>query len=180
MRQFFLLVTLALFLAGSLSGHTAESPSEYQVKTAYLYNFAKFIHWPDSAFSDAKAPLVIGVLGNNPFNGLLKQLESKTVHNRPIKIKYFKSVKDVLNCQLLYIYPSESNELVEILKVLRTKPIITVSEANTFAEQGGVIQLVTKRGRLRFVFNLEVTKANDIKVDSQLLNLAADVLGVEQ
>jgi hypothetical protein len=180
MRQFFLLVALALFLAGAPPGNAAESPSEYQVKAAYLYNFAKFIHWPDSSFSDAKAPLIIGVLGKNPFNGELNQLISRTVRNRPIEIKHFKTVKDVFNCHLLYISPSGASELDETLKVLGTKPIITVGEDNKFARQGGVIQFVTKRGRLRFIFNLEITKANDIKVDSQLLSLAAEVMGAEQ
>jgi hypothetical protein len=158
-------------------GHTADTPSEYQVKAAYLYNFAKFIKWPGNAFADTAAPLVIGVLGRNDFAGELTKLSSKSVRNRSIEIKQFETVKEIQTCHLLYINTSKSIELASILSELRTRPIITVGDTDKFALHGGVIQFVTVRGRLRFIINLDTAKMNHVQIDAQLLSLAIEVLG---
>lgn len=171
------LLIFILFFTGT--GIAAEEPSEYKVKAAYLYNFAKFIKWSEGTFHDKSAPLIIGVLGENAFSGKLKPLNSRLVRNRPIRIKYFKTVKEVKNCQLLYIDISEPEELEAILNKLKSRPIITIGETKKFASSGGVIQFVTIRGRLRFIINLDVAKKNKIQMDSQLLSLAIDVLEVK-
>ena len=174
MRQIVLLIVLALLLSGAPPGFAADATSEYRVKAAYLYNFAKFIQWPESAFSGPQAPLTIGVLGRNLFNGELTQLASRQIQNRSIEIKQFSSIAEVENCQLLYLNSSGS-ELQRTLQALRKKPIVTVGDAEDFTENGGVIKFVTKRDRLRFVINLGVAQATDIKLAAQLLALAAEV-----
>ncbi len=176
MKQFLIIVALALTLGLAPPSQAAEAPTEYQVKAAYLYNFAKFIHWPDSAFSDAKAPLVIGVLGKNDFNGKLKPLNGKKVRNRVIEVKYFNTHQEVKNCQLLYISKSEEKNLQQILKELTDQAILTVGETKYFVEFGGIIQFVTKRDRLRFSINLDVAQNKNIQIEAQLLSLAAKVV----
>lgn len=176
MRQFVLLIVLALFISGTPPAHAAKGPAEYQVKAAYLYNFAKFITWPETAFSDRDTPFVIGILGENEFNGYLEPLASKTVRNRPIVIKHFKSIQDVSGCQILYMSSSEDKQLKEHLKKLRTQAIVTASDGRNFAKQGGMIQFTPVRGRLRFIINLEQATAVGIKIDSQLLSLAIETL----
>ena len=174
MQRFILILILSLVI--TTGSQAASSPGEYQVKAAYIYNFAKFIHWPDSAFSDAKEPLVIGVLGTNDFNGALKPLAGKKVRNRVIEIKYFNTHHKVKNCQLLYISKSEEKKTQLILKELADQPILTVGETKYFVEFGGIIQFVTKRDRLRFSINLDVAQNNDIQIEAQLLSLAAKVV----
>lgn len=180
MRHFFLLVALALFLSGAPPVFAAESPTEYQVKAAYIYNFAKFINWPESTFHDAKAPLVIGVLGTNYFNGALTPLSAKRVRNRGIEIKYFKTLAEVKNCHLLYISKSEEQNRSRILKKLATRPILTVGDFDNFVQLGGIIQFVTRRDRLRFSINLAVASQNNIQIEAQLLSLAAEVVGAKK
>jgi len=161
-------------------GHSAGISSEPQLKAAYLFNFAKFIHWPEDTFTNAQAPLVIGVLGETPFTGELAPLTTRKVRNRAITIQHFKTVKDVQNCHILYISPSISNNLQAVLQDLKPRPIVTVSDSKNFANRGGMIQFVTRRERLQFVVNLVVAKANGIKIDSQLLSLAVEILESEK
>ncbi|MCF6265483.1 MAG: YfiR family protein [Desulfuromusa sp.] len=174
MQRFIVILMFSLVIA--TGSQAASAPGEYQVKAAYIYNFAKFIHWPDSAFSDAKAPLVIGVLGTNDFDGELKPLTGKKIRNRVIEIKYFKTHQKVKNSQLLYISKSEEKNLQQILKELIPQPILTVGETQYFVEFGGIIQFVTKRDRLRFSINLDVAQNNNIQIEAQLLSLAAKVV----
>lgn len=155
----------------------AQETSEYKVKAAYLYNFAKFIHWPDNAFNTTKSPLVIGVLGTNYFKGSLKPLAVKKVHNRTIEIKHFKTIEEVQGCHLLYVSKSEEKNHSLILKELATQPILTVGGYKDFVKLGGIIQFVTRRDRLRFSINLAVANQNNIQIDAQLLSLAAEVEG---
>lgn len=179
MKYFLLKLILTIVLCCIAAGLHAEPPSKYQVKAAYIYNFAKFIKWPESAFSDTTAPLIIGVLGQNPFAGKLKPLNSKLVRQRPIEIKYFETLEEVRSCQLLYIDTSEPGELESILTKLKIKPVITIGENKDFASRGGVIQFVTVRGRLRFIINLDIAKSNKVQIDAQLLSLATKVLGAK-
>jgi hypothetical protein len=177
MRQFVLLIILAVFISCSTPAHAAESPAEYQVKAAYLFNFAKFITWPETVFSDKESPFVIGILGKNEFSGYLHPLTSKTVRNRPVAIKHFKSAKDVSACQILYLSSSEDKRLTAHLKELGTQAIVTVSDGINFADNGGMIQLTQIRGRLRFIINLQQATEVGIKIDSQLLSLAIEIMG---
>ncbi|MCW8860104.1 MAG: YfiR family protein [Deltaproteobacteria bacterium] len=176
LRRFCHIVLLVSLLSWSPQLKAAQEPREYQVKAAYLYNFAKFITWPETAFSDKKAPLVIGVLGKNEFNGYLEPLTSKTVRNRPIVVKHFKSIEDVSACQILYLSSSENKQLKTHLKKLSVQAIVTLSDERNFAKQGGIIQFTPVRGRLRFIINLEKAKAVGMKIDSQLLSLAIELL----
>lgn len=177
MRHFLLLITFALALGFNSPGQSAEAPSEVKLKAAYLYNFAKFIHWPEYVFVNKTSPLVIGVLGASPLYEELIPLAARTVRNRPITVEYFATLDTVQHCHLLYISPSVSGSLQSVLKNLHSTPIITVGDDRAFAESGGTIQFVTKRGRLRFIVNLETAQANGIKIDSQLLSLAVEIIG---
>ncbi len=177
LRRIFYILLIISVLNCNPPLSAAHDPSEYNIKAAYLYNFAKFIHWPDSAFNSAKAPLVIGVLGTNYFNGSLQPLTAKKVRNRVIEIKYFKSLAEIQGCHLLYISKSVKQNHNLILKKLSTQPILTVGGYKDFVKIGGIIQFITRRDRLRFSINLAVANQNNIHIDAQLLSLAAEVVG---
>ncbi|MBF0572328.1 MAG: YfiR family protein [Desulfamplus sp.] len=170
-----MIITIALAIYSTECGYAAEI-SEYQIKAAYIYNFTKFIHWPDNAFRDQTAPLVVGVLGENDFDGALIPLSSKTVNSRAIQIKFFRTLEDVQECHILYISNSDTVETDSILKELKFRPIVTIGDGEQFAFRGGVIQFVMIRSRLRFILNLANAKINQIQIDAQLLSLATEVL----
>lgn len=175
MRTFFVVIICLALLSMSQPLEAREVPGEAQVKAAYLYNFAKFIHWPEASFEDARSPLILGVLGEDPFAGQLQALETKRVRNRPIVVRYFQQVSDIKDCHLLYISEKAKGEVLSHLKALAGQAIVTVGEQRVLAQYGGVIQFVTVRDRLRFIINLRAAKVNHLQIDAQLLSLAIEV-----
>jgi hypothetical protein len=168
---------LCLILAWLLAaggGRAQESPpSEYQLKAAFLYNFAKFVEWPTAAFSEATAPMVIGILGENPIRADLdRAIRDKTINNRPLLIKEPHSASEWTNCHILFISTSEKKRLPEILGSLHGASVLTVSETDGFTQTGGMINFVSEGNKIRFQINEAAAKAAGLKISSKLLSLA--------
>src|SRR2546430_17912 len=91
------------------------SPNEYAIKSVFLYNFCHFIEWPDSAFASPKEPLIIGIVGEDPFGSLLQEaVEGETYHDRPIVIEHYRGPRDIKHCHLLFVGRSESGRVDSI------------------------------------------------------------------
>lgn len=178
MKHSLLIAVLTATLAVAPPSFAVGMPTEGQLKAAYLFNFAKFITWPEDHSDGADAPIVIGVIGNSPIACELGQIKSKTVKNRPIVIHRYQTLPEVLadaDCHMLYLCDTEAEEIRRILGQLGDAPVVTVSDASGFVEAGGQIQLVTKRHRLKFIINLDAIRERHIKIDSRLLSLALEV-----
>src|SRR5215475_4982677 len=94
-------------------------PTEYQIKAAFIFNFAKFVEWPAAAFPKASSPIIVGVLGENPFHEALeKTIKNKTVDEHPVIIMQYRAVTEATNCHILFISNSEKARLPQILKQL--------------------------------------------------------------
>src|SRR5437867_11960260 len=105
----------------------AQSPraSASQVQAVFLFNFAQFVDWPPDAFAAAQAPLIIGVLGDDPFGSFLDEtVRGEAVRGRPFKIQRYRRLDEVKNCQILFISRSEAKRLEEILAALKDRPIL--------------------------------------------------------
>jgi hypothetical protein len=170
--------TVGLIIAVLLPGGIgiAQNPqlTEYQLKALYLFNFAKFVEWPESAFSNPGAPLVIGVLGENPFGDLLETtVQGKALNRHPLEVREIRAPNEVTNCHILFISGSEKKHLPEILKGLQNTPILTVSEMDRFTENGGMINFVWVDKKVHFQINDPVAKAAGLKIGSKLLGLSA-------
>ena len=157
-----------------VSVHTQESqPTEYQLKAAFLFNFAKYVEWPAAAFPDKTSPLIIGVLGKSPFDGDLEQtIGNKTINDRSLQIKEFHSVAEATNCHILFICTSEKKRLPEIFGGLRNAHVLTVGETDRFTQTGGMINFVPEGNKIRFEINDYAAKKAGLKISSKLLNLA--------
>ncbi|MEY2428936.1 MAG: hypothetical protein QOJ40_1821 [Verrucomicrobiota bacterium] len=173
------LLTLFGLLAGSNRGFGGEtSLNEYQVKSLFLLHFAKYVDWPADAFEAANAPIVIGVVGEGKFGGeLAKTVEGKNVDGRPILIRQIQTPEELDKCHILFIRASEKMGLAEILGRLKTRPVLTVGEADHFLEQGGVINFVKKEGKVRLEINLDAARQANLQISSKLLNVADVVKG---
>ncbi len=172
-----LLIIIILFVTYNASAvPTSNTSPENRIKTAYLYNFAKFIKWPKNSFKDNSSPIIIGILGGNALSEELASLNSRKVRRRPIVIKYFESSKEAQGCQLLYIDISEPGQLILALDAFKNSPTVTIADYKNFASEGGIIQFITIRERLRFIINHNIAKKNNIQIDAQLLSLAINVL----
>jgi len=159
-----------------LSGHgraQGTPPTEYQIKAAFIFNFARFVEWPAGAFAGTTSPLVIGILGENPFrNDLQRTIGDKTVDDHPLVIKELRSQAEATNCHILFISSSEKPRLPQILKVVNGTSVLTVGEMERFTETGGMINFVQEGSKIRFQINNEAATGAGLKISSKLLNLA--------
>ena len=145
-----ILAALVVTLAAPV---TAQAPAmgEYEVKAAFLFNFAKFVEWPENDFPDAKGPLVIGVLGTDPFGAALDQIiAEKRVNGRPFVIRRLADANNLQGCHILFISPSERASAKRLLAALARRSVLTVGETDGFADAGGVIEFFVQDNRVRF------------------------------
>jgi hypothetical protein len=169
--------TMRLLIAALLLAWTrptvADEAGEYAVKAAFLYNFGKFVQWPADAFRDAEEPLVLGLLGEDPFDGLLEQIAGeRQIQGRKIVIRRWHSPREVGRCHILFVSRSQEQNLSQLMRVLGEAPVLTVSDIHDFAERGGAISLYLEERRVRFSVNLETAQRAGLKVSSQLLKIA--------
>jgi len=165
----------ALLLLLSLASAPAQSvPKEYQLRAVMLFRFAQFVEWPPLAFESPTSPLVIGVLGENPFGEAVEvAVRGETAHGHPIRVEYFHQPQDIKACHILYISRSETGHVKEILRSLAGRSILTVSDIEGFAlERGGVVRFVAEPDRVTIRINLESAKTAGLLIDSRLLRLA--------
>jgi hypothetical protein len=151
----------------------AQSVDEYQVKAAFLYNFAKFVEWPPQTFKTEKDPIRICVLGLNPFGpALVDAVGGKTVLGRTFAVTGISNVAQAVECQMLFISSSERKHLTSILAELRTRGVLTIGETNGFAAQGGIVNFKLEDGRVRLEINVEAAVQAKLRISSQVLSLA--------
>lgn len=163
-----------------LSGAHGQSPTagEYQVKAAFLYNFAKFVEWPPSSFSGASAPYKICVLGQDPFGQDLHDITAdKSLNGRRFEVNHITDLQQARGCLILFICSSELSQMKQILGSLRGSGILTVGDTKGFAEMGGVINFVLENDRVQFEVNRKAAELAGLKISSKLLNVAKVVIG---
>ena len=148
---------------------------EYEVKAAYLYNFPKFISWPEHSFSTDSTAFNLCVLGENLFGDALLALQSKTINGKQVNIAHKATAHEALSCHLLFISRSESGSIDEILPLFEGLPIVTVSDFGGFAKSGGIIELSIKKGRIVFKINRGAAVRQRLGINASLLNLATEV-----
>lgn len=166
---------LALWLLCAPLHAQQAKPTEYQVKAAYLYNFSKFISWPDSA-SAGNNSFSICVLGQDPFGKTLDEtLEGATWEGKSVTPRRITRVEEASDCEILFISPSESDQINHILTALAKQPVLTVSDAPQFSRRGGAVEFVVSDNRVRFEVNLTAAEQAGLTLSSQLLKVAVHV-----
>jgi YfiR/HmsC-like len=167
------LITVAC--AGMLlaSGVHGQAMDEYRVKAAFLYNFAKFVEWPPEAFKTPKDPIVVCVLGHNPFGGSLEDvIRGKSIDGRAFAYRQVSDAAEAGACQILFVSSSEGKRFRSLAGTLKAAGILTVGEAQGFASDGGVINFKLDGGRVRFEINVDAAEHAQLHISSKLLNLA--------
>ncbi len=165
-------------LAYAQTGDAPDS-SEYLIKAGFIYNFAKFVEWPSAAFAQPDSPIVIGVLGTDPFGSVLDRLvQDKKIGQRGFVVRRYKwgkdlkDLKDLRDCKILFVSASEKVHADEIIQLVKWLPILTVGETPGFAEHGGVIRFTVEDNRVRFEVNVDAAHQADLNISSRLLTLA--------
>jgi hypothetical protein len=149
---------------------------EYQIKSAFLPNFARFVEWPPATPGPAGSTFVIGIVGDDPFGSALRQaIYQQTVDGRPLEVRHLRWNDSFDGCRILFIAASEVNHVSEILAAVTGAGILTVADFDSFARRGGMIEFRTINHRVRFDVNSAAASAAGLRISSKLLTLAVHV-----
>ncbi len=161
----------------SLLGFSPLQPYEvsqgYQVKAVFLFNFAQFVEWPSSAFAETQAPLVIGVLGEDPFGPLLEEtINGEKSNGHPLAIAHYQNVEEVKNCHILFVNLPHEKTQASVLSRLKGTNILTVGDKENFTSDGGMVRFTMENKKIHLKINLAAVKAENLAISSKLLRLA--------
>jgi len=189
---------LCLSAAVFAQGAVDSTDKEYQVKAAFLYNFIKFVDWPEEKLADVNEPIIIGIIGKDSFSDIFEALEDKKIKNKMVIVQKFKGFEElkkdgqhaqaeleaqiqrIRKCHLLFVCSSETNSEKDIINSVRGHNVLTVGEREDFMESGGIINFVVEEKKVRFEVNLDACEKEKLKISSQLLKLAKKVIKQKQ
>ncbi len=171
-------MTATALLAASLcaSPRAAAAPTARQVEAVFLYYFSEFVTWPSGAFDGPRAPIVICILGDDPFDGALDDaVAGERVDGRPILVRRMRDPDHDAGCHILYVSSSEAASLPQILQAVRGRSVLTVSDIDGFAQKGGIVHFVLVNEHVRLRINAASARADGLTLSSKLLSAAQRV-----
>lgn len=164
-----------VLLAVGVPARAALPATEYEVKAAFLYNFARFVEWPREALGPPEAPFVIAVLGTDPFGEVLdRTMAGKRVAGHPVEVRRLDDPERARHAHILFVSASERDRVSIIVKATGENTL-TVGETGDFARSGGMICFRVEDRRVRFEINPGRAEQARLKLSSQLLKLATIV-----
>lgn len=166
-----LLLGMLIFCHGSCA---AEVSREYRIKAAYLYNLLRFITWP-AQNADTDEPVTICVYGYNPFDRYLDKLESRTVDQRPIAVRYVAERQPLDECEMVFVSQYNTTEPEAIAAQPPLPPILTVSDSDHFMRRGGMVGLVSVGNNIQLDINLTRGRQAGFQFSANLLEVARTV-----
>jgi hypothetical protein len=170
------IVASGFMLAGGLipQARAQNAPlKEHEVKLAFVYNFLKFVDWPEDAFRSGDSPIVVYVVGKDSFGPELENVfRDKTVGNRRIEAKRVAPSDNLRACNVLFIAPMERRRMQAVFETIDSTSVLTVGETEDFCKIGGIINLINEANKIRFQINVDAARRARLKVHSTLLNLA--------
>ena len=163
---------------------------EYKIKAAFLYNFIQFVDWPKEKNSDQNDPIILGIIGEDPFGDSFEPIYNKKIKGRKSLINRFESleklkksdgkgkfdIESLRKCHLLFICSSEEDNVKDIINLANGHGILTVGETSNMIKSGGIINFQVDENKVRFEINLSAAKQEKLKIRSQLLRLAVKVI----
>jgi hypothetical protein len=168
-----LVLCVAQVIAPVTAWAQGDSVDEYRLKAAMLYHLTQFVEWPSSVYSDSHAPILLCVLGQDPFaNSLTSTFPRETGSGRPMLIRHLEADTEISGCQILYVSSSERRTVAHIFSTLVGSSILTVGEMTQFAARGGIIQFSLEDQSVHFNINIDAASRARLKISSKLLALA--------
>jgi hypothetical protein len=154
--------------------YAENNTSEYKLKSVYLYNFTKFISWPESTLSARRETINICIVGKNPFGSLLEPLTHMKSQDKTLTVEFIEDI-DALekkSCQILFIAASEKAAVAQIIEKTAKMHILTVSDMDGFAQNVGIIGFVVKDHKVRLEINLGAARQAGLKISAKLLEIS--------
>jgi hypothetical protein len=153
----------------------AETALEKEIEATYLYKLAPFVDWPPRAFASASAPVVICIVGDDPFGPTLDQaVEGKTRGARPIVAKRLERAGPDSGCHIMYLAGSRQQSVGEALHAVEGEPVLTVTDSEP-AERRGMVNFVRQENRVRFEIDEAAARERGVAISAKLLELAVAV-----
>lgn len=175
-RQLALWLALPWLVPMAWAADTRTNEVAHRVKAAYLYKFATYVEWPQSAFADAGTPMTIGVVGADEVAAELSKLrEGRQVHNRALEVRTLKPGERLAGLHILFIGRPESGRLKRIVESIEPQPVLTVTESDGALGAGSVINFVAVEDNIRFEVSLARAERNGLKISARLLSVAQKV-----
>lgn len=163
-----LVILLGVFSSQQVRAQTA---SEYQIKAAFILNFAKFVEWPNGPFENGN--MVVGIVGNDPFGGAIDQIvNGSRANGRTVVVRRLRRSDNLRGCNILFISSSENKNLGPILDGLKGSSVLTVGEMSEFTRRGGMIRLKIQDNKVRFEVNSTAAGQAGLRVSSKLMALS--------
>jgi hypothetical protein len=153
-------------------------PTEYEVKAAYIYNFAKFVEWP-AKLKERDDLIHVCVLGDDLFGPAFATIEDKPVGERKIGIRRLTSLQHVGCCEILFICNSEESELDRIVEAVKGSPILTIGDTNGFTQHEVMINFYMENKKVLFEINPRAAIRSGLKISSVLLRIARIIGGAQ-
>jgi len=171
-------VALAAWLP-ALPAVALDERGEYEVKAAFLFHFAKFVEWPQSAFEGPDAPIVVAIAGEDPFQGALERtVMGKTVRGRGFVVERFRSPDEAGHCHILFVPSIEADRQARwIESAAGLAAPLTVGETDSFTGDGGMIAFTIEDRRVRFAIATGAAESAGLRISSRLLALARPASG---
>lgn len=192
LRLLLLLVCLGLIVTQMAPAETSSAKyKEYEVKAAFIFNFLKFIDWPEEKTTGNNNQFVIGIIGEDPFGPAANVFKDKSVEDHKLVVKRFEGIEQIRklsekdknesidalkHCHLLFISQSEQKQIRDIIEIVGNSSVLTVADTDGFIEAGGIINFLTEENKIRFDINQAVAEKTGLKIRSQLLRLAKRVV----
>jgi hypothetical protein len=153
------------------AGSSQPASLEYPIKATYLYKFAPFVTWPESAFDSPNSPFVMCIVGEDPFGPLLDQaVAGQRVGQHAIIVRRLQKVDKGASCHILFVGASRGQTAADVLALVKGAPVLTVTDS--VGANASVIQFVVQDNRVRFRIDGQAAAQNGLVISSKLLSLA--------
>ncbi|HEY0741741.1 MAG TPA: YfiR family protein [Chryseosolibacter sp.] len=167
MKKVFVVLALVVFISGIVN---AQERPTHEIHAAMLFNFVKYVQWPDEATA---GEFVVGVIGDeNVFTTLQKWYDGKPKGSKKYVIKKLGSAEEAAGCQVVYVGKSKNRDFDEVRTSTTGKSILTITDGNGLGQKGSCINFKVIDGKLKFELNQASVNASNLKVSSQLSSMA--------
>jgi hypothetical protein len=157
------------------TGAQAQPLTEAQAKASAIFNFARYVEWPERAFASREAPFVFCLVGRDSLAGAVATLDARTLQARATQVRRVFGVEELRGCHVLFIGEAEERRQAPMLRALNGEHVLSIGDASGFADAGGAIGIVLEEGRIRFDINRTVLDQAQLHASSNLLRLARNV-----